>query len=127
MCRGNCSSPGLLKSAKAVAAYYGVFPVPVTTVQVNSSRARSGVFGGTTWGDNPPLTRIFVGQQTTDRQLAEDWMMTHEFVHLAFPDVADEHHWIEEGIATYVEPIARVQIGDLSPQRESGVTCTATW
>lgn len=77
---------------------------------------RSGVFSGETWGGNPPFTRISVGTNTTARQLSEDWMMTHEFVHLAFPDVAREHHWIEEGIATYVEPIARVQVGDLTPQ-----------
>jgi hypothetical protein len=38
-------------------------------------------------------------------------MMTHEMVHLAFPSVEDRHHWIEEGIATYVEPIARIQAG----------------
>jgi predicted metalloprotease with PDZ domain len=36
-------------------------------------------------------------------------MLTHEMVHLSFPSMADEHHWIEEGIATYVEPIARVR------------------
>jgi hypothetical protein len=35
-------------------------------------------------------------------------------VHLAFPSVAREHHWIEEGIATYVEPIARVETGELA-------------
>jgi len=29
--------------------------------------------------------------------------------HFAFPSVAENHHWIEEGISTYVEPIARVQ------------------
>jgi hypothetical protein len=46
----------------------------------------------------------------------DDWVMTHEMVHLAFPSVPDEHHWIEEGIATYVEPIARAQVGDLSPE-----------
>src|SRR5208282_4598460 len=40
--------------------------------------------------------------------------MTHEMVHLAFPSVPEKHHWIEEGIATYVEPIARAQIGDLT-------------
>lgn len=107
----------VLKAAKAVASYYGVFPVPFTRVHVNSSEKHDGVFGGTTWGSNPPFTRIFVGRHTTSRQLDEDWMMTHEFVHLAFPDVADEHHWIEEGIATYVEPIARVQIGDLAPKK----------
>jgi len=35
-------------------------------------------------------------------------------VHLAFPSVAREHHWIEEGIATYVEPIARAETGELA-------------
>lgn len=105
------------KAAKAVAAYYGVFPVPVTRLRVNSSERQKGVFKGTTWGNQPPFTRIFVGRRTTSRQLDDDWTLTHEFVHLAFPDVADEHHWIEEGIATYVEPIARVQIGDLAPER----------
>jgi hypothetical protein len=32
-------------------------------------------------------------------------------VHLAFPSVDKDHHWIEEGISTYVEPIARVRAG----------------
>jgi hypothetical protein len=105
------------KAAKAVAHYYGVFPVPFARVRVNSSERRSGAFGGVTFGSDPPFTRIFVGQHTTSQQLDEDWLMTHEFVHTAFPDVDDEHHWIEEGIATYVEPIARVQVGDLRPER----------
>jgi hypothetical protein len=105
------------KAANAVAHYYGVFPVPFTRVRVNSSKSQSGAFGGETWGSDPPFTRIFVGRHTTQQQLAGDWLMTHEFVHLAFPDVARDHHWIEEGIATYVEPIARVQIGDLAPEK----------
>ena len=29
------------------------------------------------------------------------------------PSVADDHHWIEEGLATYVEPIARVRAGHM--------------
>jgi hypothetical protein len=57
-----------------------------------------------------------VGQLTTEDDLKSDWIMTHEMVHLAFPSVAEDHHWIEEGIATYVEPIARVQAGNLEPQ-----------
>jgi hypothetical protein len=104
-------------AAKAVSRYYGAFPVPRMRIRVNSSERRTGVFHGTTWGRTPPFTRIFVGRHTTERQLAEDWMMTHELVHTAFPDVEQEHHWIEEGIATYVEPIARVQTGELTAQR----------
>src|SRR5271169_4990068 len=41
-------------------------------------------------------------------------MLTHEMIHLAFPSMAENHHWIEEGISVYVEPIARVQAGQLS-------------
>ena len=105
------------KAAKAVANYYGVFPVPLMRVRVNPSERQSGAFGGTTWGNDPPFSRIFLGRHTTSQQLHEDWLMTHELIHTAFPNVAEEHHWIEEGIATYVEPIARAQIGDLTPER----------
>ena len=40
--------------------------------------------------------------------------MTHEMVHLTFPSVPEEHHWIEEGIAVYVEPLARLRAGNMS-------------
>ena len=43
--------------------------------------------------------------------------MTHELIHMAFPSVRRRHHWIEEGLATYVEPIARAQAGTLSAER----------
>ena len=55
-----------------------------------------------------------MGQHTTENELKEDWMCTHEMVHLAFPSVEERHHWIEEGTATYVEPIGRVKIGALT-------------
>jgi hypothetical protein len=41
-------------------------------------------------------------------------------VHLAFPSVPAQHHWIEEGLATYVEPIARARIGELTPEKVWG-------
>lgn len=100
-------------AARAVLAYYGTFPVRRMSVHIQSSDEQTGVFHGTTWGRTPPLTRIFVGRHTTQHQLDADWMMTHEMIHTAFPDVPDQHHWIEEGIASYVEPIARVQAGQL--------------
>ena len=50
----------------------------------------------------------------TNDDLQASWVMTHEMVHLAFPRAADNQHWAEEGQATYIEPIARAQIGDLS-------------
>jgi predicted metalloprotease with PDZ domain len=49
----------------------------------------------------------------TKADLNEDWTMTHEFVHMALSSLPDESHWLEEGLATYVEPIARAQAGQL--------------
>ncbi len=39
------------------------------------------------------------------------------FAALTFPSMPDQNHWIEEGIATYVEPIARIQAGQFSASR----------
>jgi hypothetical protein len=36
--------------------------------------------------------------------------------HLAFPSVPPEYRWLEEGLATYVEPIARAKAGELAPE-----------
>jgi hypothetical protein len=46
--------------------------------------------------------------------------MTHEMVHLALSSVEEEHHWLEEGLATYVEPIARVRAGELTAKQVWG-------
>jgi hypothetical protein len=75
------------------------------------------VRGGQTFSRYGGFIRIAVGTETTEEGLASDWMLTHEMVHLSFPSVPDEHHWIEEGIATYVEPIARIQAGQFSTSR----------
>jgi hypothetical protein len=105
-------------AAEAVSAYYGRFPVPEVRLRVNPADGRSGLFNGTTWGKPyGAYTRISVGAQTTVEELDHDWMLTHEFVHTGFPSVEDNHHWIEEGIATYVEPIARVQVANMAAQR----------
>jgi hypothetical protein len=108
-------------AANAVAAYFGRFPVANARILIRPVEGRSGVFNGTTWGNRraaDAFTRISVGQRTTQEDLDDDWMMTHELVHMAFPDIEGrDHHWIEEGMATYIEPIARAQIGQLSLER----------
>ena len=57
---------------------------------------------------------------TTSAQFDDDWIITHEMVHLAFPSVAEKHHWIEEGLATYVEPVARARVGQLIARKDLG-------
>ena len=97
--------------ATGVAHYFGRFPVPKARLAVMCREGRQGVSGGRTWGDHGAHTRISVGQHTTVSGLKNDWVLTHEFSHYGFPDMPDRNHWIEEGLATYVEPIARVSVG----------------
>jgi hypothetical protein len=96
-------------AADSVATYYGRFPLDRVDLRI-SPGGRAGVGHGMTWPDHGGgLIKIRVGSDTTAHDFADDWMLTHEMTHLAFPSMPDEHHWIEEGIATYIEPIARVR------------------
>ena len=101
-------------AADAIVAYYGRFPVPHLRMRIEPSGG-NGIRGGKTFGRGGGLIVVHVGSQTPGIELASDWMMTHEMVHLTFPSLADEHHWVEEGIATYVEPIGRIQAGQMDP------------
>jgi hypothetical protein len=106
-------------SAKAVSTYYQQYPVAMVDIRVSFHDGR-GVNSGRAFGSSTPHISISVGRASTEADFAEDWVSTHEMVHLAFPSVAEEHHWIEEGLATYIEPIARARVGELSPERVWG-------
>jgi hypothetical protein len=130
-------------SAKAVSIYYGRFPVKslrLLFVPVDGSRVR----GGTTWGYRGAAIRIPLGRDAGMDDLKRDWVLVHEMVHLALPDLDDRNNWLSEGLAVYVEPVARVQAGDLDakeiwfammrdmpkglPQAgDQGLDNTATW
>jgi hypothetical protein len=99
---------------RAVTEYYGRYPVPQVTIRVES-RPGGGNPSGTTYGDEDgAFIRLGIGREVDNADLQTSWVMTHEMVHLAFPQLADNQHWAEEGQATYIEPIARAQIGNLS-------------
>jgi hypothetical protein len=103
-------------AAEAVATYYGRYPAPHVQIRIIPVEG-SGVRNGQTFGYDGGLIKIRVGKQTQASELANDWMLTHEMVHLSFPSMADEHHWIEEGIAVYVEPIARIQAKQMNAEQ----------
>jgi hypothetical protein len=105
------------RAACAVSIYYGRFPVPRYRLLIVPIVGRRGVLTGTTWGFGGAHSRILIGEHATITDLNDDWVITHEMVHTAFPSVAREHHWIEEGIATYVEPLARSWVRDY-PQKK---------
>jgi len=130
-------------SAKAVSTYYGHFPVKslrLLLVPVDGPRVR----GGTTWGYRGAAIRVLVGRDSNEEALKRDWVLVHEMVHTALPDMEERYNWLSEGLAVYIEPIARVQAGDLSAQEiwlamtrdmskgmpqagEEGLDITDTW
>lgn len=99
--------------ARAVSAYYGAFPVKRLRIEIEP-REGSGVGGGVTHGHSVARIRIAIGRGTRAEQLPRDWKMVHEMVHTGFPSMRAHHAWIEEGLATYVEPFARARIGQLT-------------
>ena len=106
-------------SARAVANYYGTFPVRHVVLRI-TPRAGRGPEDGQTSGWSGNLIQLALGRATNQDDLADDWVLVHEMLHLGFPDVDDSHHWLEEGLATYIEPIARARVGLLTPARVWG-------
>lgn len=102
------------RSAAAVSAYFGRFPVPQVDLLLLPADG-GGVRGGVAFAEPSLLIRARLGRTTSTAQLLDDWILVHEMVHLAVPRVPDAQNWLHEGLATYVESIARAQAGLVDP------------
>ena len=98
-------------SAEAVSTYFGRFPVPEVRLVV-TARDHGGI-GGTTFGFRGSLIRLTVGRNADAASFKRDWVLVHEMTHLALPQLPRTALWLQEGNATYVEPIARAQAGQM--------------
>src|SRR5260370_17588602 len=78
-------------AAESVTAYYGRFPVPRLLIRITPFEG-SGVRNGMAFGDRGGRITIRVGNETSPSELASDWMLTHEMVHLPFPSLHEKHH-----------------------------------
>jgi hypothetical protein len=99
------------RSAAIVAGYYGRFPVQTLSLRLQSESG-AGVHGGRTFANPAAYIEVRVGRAVTAEQLLNDWVLVHEMTHLALPDTGEQHAWLSEGVATYVEGVARVQAGN---------------
>lgn len=102
------------RSAAMVAAYLGEFPVPsleVTLVGRGWGDVGFGMHNEGRW-----LT-IYCGRSTAPEDLEDDWVMVHEMLHAAFPDLERDHRWMQEGLSTYLEPILRARAGNTTEAR----------
>jgi hypothetical protein len=105
----------VLYSTETVRQYYGRFPVKSVAINIQVTDGPAVRFGQAFGGDAPRL-RVVVGEDVNPEMLRKDWIMVHEMVHLAMADVPYVHRWLLEGLATYVESIARAQRGHLSEE-----------
>lgn len=106
-------------SALATSTYFGQFPVRRVVMRLRPAEG-DDVIGGSATADPDPRITITIGRDTAERTLLADSTAVHEMTHLAIPDHAERYLWFHEGIATYVETIARAQAGLITPERAWG-------
>jgi hypothetical protein len=103
-------------SLRALGAYYGKLPVDRVRVAVTPTQGRE-INGSTRCGAGGPLVRLSLGPHVDAKALQNDWVVTHELLHVTFTSLDDEvdtFEWVGEGLASYVEPLVRVRAGTLS-------------
>jgi len=100
-------------SAGAVASYYeGHLPARRTLVLLMQGSGEST--RGITLGGGGPGVLVRASDRVNPSTTNDDWVVTHELLHANFPDLGPQHSWLSEGLATYVEPIARARVGLVS-------------
>ncbi|MBS2038048.1 hypothetical protein JST97_23890 [bacterium] len=102
-------------TGEGVADFFGRFPVDQAVLLITP--LSSGSIQGVTFGQGDPYIRVQIPSRFSPAEIAGSWQLCHEMVHLAVPDMPYAHHWLEEGIATYVEPLIRLKMGDIRAQR----------
>jgi hypothetical protein len=103
------------RAARAVSTYYGRFPVAHALVAVVEKG--SGVHGKEMGGGGGASVLLEISRGADLAEPSIEWEATHEMVHLAVPNMERPHTWLTEGLATYVEPIARAQSGEVPASR----------
>ncbi|MEO7097460.1 MAG: hypothetical protein ABI175_29635, partial [Polyangiales bacterium] len=101
--------------ARAVADYYGGYPVPRLLVLVMATTQTPT--RGVTFGDGGPALLVRIGKAITEETLVDDWVVTHEMLHVAFPSLPREQAWLCEGLASYIEPLIRARAGMIDDVR----------
>ncbi|MBL8744507.1 MAG: hypothetical protein JNK04_25540, partial [Myxococcales bacterium] len=100
-------------AAGDIAALLGDFPQQRTLLLVVVGGGQS-ISNGSALGNGGASVIVHVGADAPRERLSEDWILTHELVHISMPGLSAQHSWMEEGMATFLEPIARASAGRLT-------------
>ena len=93
----------------AVTSYFGHAPDDYAMLFI--APGTSDDTGGKTLGGGGASLLVRLGKNVKARDLDDDWVVAHELIHVAFPDLDRRYTWFSEGLATYAEPIARERMG----------------
>lgn len=99
------------KSARGISNYFGLFPVKNLNIFIYPSQG-TGITYAEARPENGSMIKVYLGINSTERDLRRSWMLVHEMVHLGFTFTEDAQDWATEGLATYAEPFIRAQMGD---------------
>lgn len=103
----------IARSARSVSAFFHGFPVDDALVAVVPVPGDATVGWGALLPENGCGIALNVGEHVTERVLDTDWILVHELFHVGVPSFIGEGKWLDEGLATYYEPIIRARSGKL--------------
>jgi predicted metalloprotease with PDZ domain len=99
-------------AARAVRDHYGLTPIRRVQLVIIPGSGR-GIGYARALGNGGATVVVPLGQHTPAAELTGGWELIHELLHVAFPKLTRDHSWLEEGMATYVEPLLRARRGNL--------------
>jgi predicted metalloprotease with PDZ domain len=97
-------------AATRVASLYGRFPCDATVFVVPVRGADEIVFGRVLSLAGASVALLF-GDEASPERAHQDWVAVHELFHLSTASFMGEGHWLEEGLATFYEPVLRERAG----------------
>jgi hypothetical protein len=113
---GDAAAVGWVKdAATCVAGLYGRFPAEATVFVVPVHGADEVVFGRVLSLAGGSVA-LLIGSETPASAEHGEWVIVHELSHLGTPSFMGEGHWLEEGLATYYEPVLRERAGWIREQ-----------
>ena len=101
----------------AVEAFYGQAPDSEILVVIAPLAKERGVRFGQLLPESAPGIVMLVGENTTEGDLGDDWMLVHELFHVGTPSYGARSGWFDEGLATYFEPLVRARAGLRSEEK----------
>jgi hypothetical protein len=102
-------------TAEVISDFWRGFPMDRTMVVLIPTAEHGGIAHGKVVATGGASVAIHIGSRARRPDLYSDWILVHELFHLGFPSFSGEGKWLDEGLATYFEPIIRARGGRLTP------------